>query len=74
MKLNARAPALLEELPEICNVADVVSILPVSKATLYRMAEQGKIPSIRVGRRILLSRDHLLLWIDQELAGNHRLK
>ena len=49
-----------ESLPEICSVADVAAVLPVSKATIYRMAPQGRLPSFRVGRRVLFSRKHLL--------------
>ena len=36
----------------------------------YRMAEQGKLPSFRVGRRVLISREHLIDWMDRELAGH----
>ena len=58
-----------ESLPEICGVADVLAAFPVSRATIYRMAAQGRLPSFRVGRRVLFSRSHLLRWLDGELAG-----
>jgi len=44
-----------ESLPEICCAADVLAVLPVSRATLYRTAAQGTIPCFRVGRRVLYS-------------------
>ena len=59
----------LESLPEICSVADVLTVLPVSRATIYRMAAQGRLPSFRVGRRVLFPRNHLLRWLDGELVG-----
>lgn len=58
----------LESLPEICCVADVLAVLPVSRATLYRAAARGAIPCFRVGRRVLFSREHLLRWLDGEFA------
>ena len=59
----------LESLPDICRAADVLAVLPVSRATLYRAAAQGAIPCFRVGRRVLFSREHLLRWLDGELAA-----
>jgi len=59
----------LESLPDICRVADVLAVLPVSRATLYRAAARGTIPCFRVGRRVLFSREHLLRWLDGEFAA-----
>ena len=70
MARTAQAPERLADLPEICSVADILAVFPVSRATLYRMAEQGKLPSFRVGRRVLISREHLIDWMDRELAGH----
>ena len=69
MARTAQAPDRLADLPEICSVADILAVFPVSRATLYRMAEQGQLPSFRVGRRVLISREHLIDWMDRELAG-----
>lgn len=58
-----------ESLPEICSVADVLTVFPISRATIYRMAAQGRLPSFRVGHRVLFSRNHLLRWLDGELVS-----
>ena len=58
-----------ESLPEICSVSDILTVFPISRATIYRMAAQGRLPSFRVGRRVLFPRNHLLRWLDGELAG-----
>ena len=60
----------LEALPDICRAADVLAVLPVSRATLYRAAARGAIPCFRVGRRVLLSREHLLRWLDGKFAAH----
>ena len=58
----------LAELPDFCTLADLAPVLGISKATAYRMAEQGRIPCIRLGRRIVLSKNHLEQWIDHEVG------
>lgn len=58
----------LDNLPEFCSPGDLSKVLPVSRATLYRMAEQDRIPCIRLGRRIIISREHLKRWLDQQLG------
>ena len=39
----------LERLPEICGAADVLAVLPVLRATLYRAAARGAIPLLPRG-------------------------
>lgn len=58
----------LADLPDFCTLADLAAVLGISKATAYRMAEQERIPCIRLGKRIILSRKHLEQWIDQEIG------
>lgn len=58
----------LDDLPEFCTLADLANVFPISKATLYRLAEQRQIPCIRIGRRIILSRECLKGWVAHELG------
>lgn len=60
----------LDDLPPFCSVADVLEVLCISRATVYRLAAQGEIPCIHLGRRIILSRDRLKIWIEEEMGGN----
>ena len=66
MKAKFENCGSLDSLPEFCTPADLSSILPVSRATLYRMAEQKRIPSLRLGRRIIIPREPLKEWIERE--------
>ncbi len=59
----------IDDLPELCSMADLEAVLPISRATAYRMAQQGVIPCLRVGRRFIFSREHLRQWIEREVAG-----
>ena len=66
MRTRTKICGNIDSLPEFCTPADLSLVLPVSRATLYRMAEQKRIPSIRLGRRIVIPREPLKEWIKQE--------
>ena len=71
MRTEIEARSSIDSLPEFCTPADLSLILPVSKATLYRMAEQKRIPSLRIGRRVIIPREPFKKWIEQECGmGN----
>ena len=58
----------LKDLPDFFTLADLSFVLGISKATAYRMADQSRIPCIRLGKRIILSKNHLKQWIDAEIG------
>ena len=58
----------LDELPDFCSLEEVSKVFRVSRATAYRMAEQGRIPCLRIGRRVIVSKEHLIRWIDRSVA------
>lgn len=68
MRTDYQTTDTLDSLPEFCSPGDLSKVLPVSRATLYRMADQGRIPCIRLGRRIIISREHLKRWFDQQMG------
>lgn len=59
----------LDDLPDFFSVSEFSSVFGVSRATAYRMAEQGKFPCLRIGRRVILSRDHLKQWVEDMIGG-----
>lgn len=62
----------LDDLPELCGMSDLEGVLPISRATAYRMAQRGEIPCLRLGRRFVFSREHLKQWIEQKMTGGHQ--
>ena len=66
MKTGSESCCSIDSLPEFCTPGDLSLILPVSRATLYRMAEQKRIPSLRIGRRVIIPREPFKKWIEQE--------
>ena len=72
MRTNIETRGSIDSLPEFCTPGDLSLILPVSRATLYRMAEQKRIPSLRIGRRVVIPREPIKKWVEQQcgMAGN----
>lgn len=56
-----------DALPEFCSPAEIAPILSVSRATAYRMAANGKLPCLRLGKRVIISKVHLVEWIDRTI-------
>ena len=52
--------AAVKELPEVCSVKQVARFLGLAENSVYTAIRCGDIPSIRIGRRVLVSRDALL--------------
>ncbi len=50
---------------EILDIGQLSLYLRVPKATLYRLAAEGKIPSHKVGRHWRFRRESVDLWLDR---------
>jgi excisionase family DNA binding protein len=52
------------------SVAETAALLGISRWLVQQAAHDGSLPSVRVGRRILIPRSRLLAWLDgQQDAG-----
>jgi len=61
-----------DALPEFCSPAEIAPILSVSRATAYRMAASGKLPCLRLGKRVIISKVHLVEWVDRTIREHMR--
>lgn len=68
MRTEIRKPVSLDELPDFCSLEEFSEVFRVSRSTAYRMAARGIIPCLRIGRRVIVSKEHLLCWIDQSIS------
>ena len=68
MKSVIRRPMSLDELPDFCSLEEFSEVFRVSRATAYRMAARGEIPCLRIGRRVIVSKEYLLRWIDESAS------
>ena len=53
----------------LISVGEAASLLGVSRGLCYQLVQEGRLPSIRLGRRVLISRQALETWVRQEVGG-----
>ena len=53
-------------LPEIMTIEEVAEYLRVPLSSLYKLAQQGKIPASKVGRHWRFRREIIDHWIDDQ--------
>lgn len=68
MSSGIRNTVSLDGLPDFCSLEEVSKVFRVSRATAYRMAERGNIPCLRIGRRVIVPKEHLVCWINQSVS------
>lgn len=49
-----------ETLPAPCTISDVMTVGGISRSTAYRWVRSGKVPSVKIGRKLLIPRAGLL--------------
>ena len=55
-----------DDLPLTLTVPEVGEVLGISRAKAYDLARSEGFPSMRIGTRILVPRDKLIRWIDEQ--------
>lgn len=53
-------------IPSVMNVEEVADYLRVAPATIYRLAQQGKIPGAKVGRSWRFSKEMIDRWLAEK--------
>ena len=68
MRTGIGKPVSLDEHPNFCTLEEFSKVFRVSRATAYRMAARGNIPCLRIGHRVIVSKEHLLRWVDGSVS------
>ena len=55
-----------DTLPLILNANDLSKILGISKSSCYKLFQRKDFPTILIGNRKLVARDHFWEWLDQQ--------
>ena len=62
-----------DTLPVLLTVDEAAALLRTTRRAIYAMIERRQLPGIiRIGRRVLLSAEVLLHWLDQKRAPSLR--
>lgn len=58
-----------EELPDVLNLwPDVANLLGISRNSVYGAARRGEIPTIRIGKRLLVAKTILMRILFGEIS------
>ena len=64
--MNQKQFHSLEELPLIMHIADVAAVLSISRAGAYKLAHSADFPAFQIGKRIVVSREKFLDWLNRQ--------
>ena len=53
------------EVPVVLNANQLASVLNISLTNAYCLLRSENFPTLRIGRRLLVSRDNLLNWMNE---------
>jgi excisionase family DNA binding protein len=56
-------------MPEMLTAKDMQELLKVDRSTIYRMAEAGRLPAIKVGKQWRFPEDHVALWFKAQTVA-----
>jgi excisionase family DNA binding protein len=57
----------LVDLPDVLTVPEAARLLRLGRNTVYEAVRRGELPSVRVGRRLLIPKPALQHLLDQRL-------
>ena len=58
------------EVPVVLNANQLAGVLNISRANAYRLMRSESFPTLRVGNRMLVVRDNLLHWMDEQILAS----
>jgi len=53
--------------PPVMNIAEVAEYLRIPRASVYKLAQQGRIPCQKVGRHWRFRREAVEKWLSREM-------
>lgn len=58
-----------DQLPLALCAEDVAQVLGISRAGAYTLMNSRGFPTLKVGKRLVVPKDKLLAWIEEQLAA-----
>ena len=60
-----------ENLPAVLNANQLAAALGISRAGAYQLLNTRTFPTLRIGKRLLVPKDKLIDWIEQNTRGGN---
>ena len=64
--MRAPAPTDWDNLPLVLSLPQVQQVLGIGRDGVYALAHRQDFPALRVGRRMIVSRDALRAWLERQ--------
>jgi len=58
-----------DDLPLMLSVPDLVALLGISRAGAYELVKRKDFPALHIGKRVLVPKDKLIAWIEDNAGG-----
>lgn len=62
-----------DELPLVLSVPEMAAVLGISRIVAYDLARSKGFPSIRIGTRLIIPKENLMEWIQEQLQKKEAL-
>ena len=56
----------IENLPLTLKAHEAAEVLRISKSKVYELAQSETFPAIRIGKRVVIPRDQLIQWMNDQ--------
>lgn len=56
---------LLTNTPDVLTVMEAAETLKVGRTTMYRLVRDGKVKHLKIGRKVLIPRKYLRIFIEK---------
>ncbi|MBK9187702.1 MAG: helix-turn-helix domain-containing protein [Phycisphaerales bacterium] len=67
---SAKSPA--SSTPDVMTVEQLADYLQISRSTLYKLAQEGKVPGQKVGKHWRFRKDAIDRWLDDKSSAQTR--
>lgn len=59
----------IDQLPITLSAPQVAKVLGISRANAYTLMHSVDFPTLTIGKRMVVSKDKLLAWMDAQISG-----
>ena len=63
----------MDDLPITFGPTELASILGISRNKAYELANRNDFPKYRVGKKIIISKKHFIVWMDAQFGDTATL-
>ena len=58
-----------DTMPPVLNATQLSEVLGISRAGAYNLMHREDFPTLQIGKRMLVPRDKLMVWIERNTGG-----